>query len=303
MDFSQEVYSSGDPIARAAAGDAATPSLPNTTIYIERETLANLTIRRGGRGFADRIVEERSAVIFDNGTKHMKEAQAFKAAYNLTSFVLLPIYSGRQNMALLILGSRTEDCKFKPDDIDLVKVFAKQITIAIESDILTKRSKALAIKDELTDLFNKTFIVSRLEEEIKRAIFYQRPCSLLVFNIDNFNKFRTDYGELPAEEALRGVARVIKDSTTPVGKAARVGGDEFAMLLPEKNKREASSIAEDVRKKVESTNLLKDGNVTLTVSAGVSENPIDGVTADELFKKAMEALKTAKSQGKNRTAA
>ena len=93
---------------------------------------------------------------------------------------------------------------------------------------------------------------------------------------------------------------MVKDNTIPVGKAARIGGDEFAMLLPEKNKREASFIAEEVRNKISSTNVLKEGTASLTVSVGVSENPIDGATSDELFKKAFDAMKQAKSSGKNK---
>ena len=74
------------------------------------------------------------------------------------------------------------------------------------------------------------------------------------------------------------------------------------MLLPEKNKKEAAHIAEELRKKIETTNLLRQGQASLTVSCGVGENPIDGATADELFKKATAAVKEAKSLGKNRVA-
>ncbi|MEI6863360.1 MAG: GGDEF domain-containing protein, partial [Candidatus Omnitrophota bacterium] len=158
------------------------------------------------------------------------------------------------------------------------------------------------IKDDLTDLYNKTFIMNRLEEEIRRAIFYQRPCSFIAFNIDNFRKFRDTYGELAAEEALKRVAKIIRDNLTPVGKAARIGGDDFAMLLPEKNKKEAVYIAEELRKKIETANLLRQGTASLTVCCGVGENPIDGSTAEEIYKKAVAAVKEAKSLGKNRVA-
>ena len=140
----------------------------------------------------------------------------------------------------------------------------------------------------------------RLEEEIKRAIFYQRPCSLIMINIDNFKEFRDSNGELAAEEAIRKMAKLIKDNATPISKVARVGGDEFAILLPEKNKKEAAGLAEDMRKKLGSTNLLRDGKATLTVSCGVSENPIDGATSGELYKKASDAVKQAKASGKNK---
>jgi diguanylate cyclase (GGDEF)-like protein len=119
-------------------------------------------------------------------------------------------------------------------------------------------------------------------------------------SLDNFKIFREERGELVAEEALRRIAKVVRDNTSPIGKAARIGGDEFAMLLPEKNKREAAYVAEELRKKIESANVLKEGKAALTASIGVSENPIDGVTSEEIFKRAEEAVKEAKAAGKNR---
>ena len=159
------------------------------------------------------------------------------------------------------------------------------------------RFEQLAIKDDLTGLYNKNFILARLEEEIKRAVFYQRPCSFIVLGIDNFDAFRASHGELASEEAVRRMAKLIKDNMIPIGKAARIAGDEFAVLLPEKNKREAYHLAEEITKKIASTNLLRNGSATLTVSGGVSENPLDGATGDELLKKAAELLKDARMAG------
>ncbi len=267
---------------------------------LDKERLSELVLKEKGDDILEKIFDTHHPLIFDKATKMTKELDKLKTSYNVDNMLALPIFSGRRNLALLIMGNRMPDFKYRNDDIDLVKVFAKQMTIAIESDILNKRAEELAIKDDLTDLYNKSYIVSRLEEEIKRAIFYQRPCSFIVFSVDNFSKFRQLHGELPAEEALKKIAKVIKESTMPVGKAARVGGDEFAMLLPEKNKREASHIAEEVRNKIESTNLLRDGKASVTVTGGISENPIDGATADELFKKALGIIKETQASKKNK---
>lgn len=271
-----------------------------TSYNVINEKLTDVVIEHNGHGVLERVLEEQSILVLDKSVKASKEIENFKAAHNIKNLLAIQIRSGRRALGLLVVGNRIDDFKYKTDDIDLVKVFAKQMTIAIESDILSKKTEQLAIKDDLTELYNKGFILSRLEEEIKRAIFYQRPCSFVVFNIDNFKSFRDSHGELSAEEALRRIAKLIKDNTSPVGKAARISGDEFAMLLPEKNKREAANIAEEVRKKIETTNLLREGSANLTVSGGVSENPIDGATSDELFKKAIEAIKQAKAGGKNK---
>ncbi len=270
---------------------------------VSEERLGELVIQKGGKGVLEKVLEDRSIFILDKGVKMSKDIEDFKEFCNLKNIIAVPIYSGNKSMGMLVVGNRVDNYRFKTDDIDLVKVFAKQMTIAIESDILNRKTKELAIIDDLTGLYNKTFVLTRLEEEIKRAIFYQRPCSFIVFNIDNFKKFRETQGELMAEDALRKIAKIVKDNITPVGKAARIGGDEFAMLLPEKNKKEAAHLAEDVRRKIESTNLGREGKVSLTVSVGVSENPIDGATSDELFKKANEAVREAKLAGKNKVVA
>lgn len=273
--------------------------LPKAHSNVHDEALLDIVIRKG-QGLLGKIIQERAFTIIDRTTKVTHEIEEFKTSHNLTNMIASPIYSGKKDFGLLIVGNTQDDYRFKTDDIDLIKIFAKQITIAIENDIWIKKSKELSIKDDLTDLYTKNYILTRLDEEIRRAIFYQRPCSFIVFNIDNFKTLRESKGELVAEDVIRKVAKVIRDNMSPVGKAARISGDGFALLLPEKNKREAALIAEDMRKKIEATNFLREGKLMITVSGGVSENPIDGSTQEELFKKAMEALQNAKSLGKNR---
>lgn len=274
-----------------------------TSYGITSDRLSDLIVRQEGNGLLEKSLSDHSLIIADKSVKHSREMADLLLMLDIANMLGIPIYTGKRTLGMLVVGSKLVDMKFKNDDIELIKVFAKQITIAIESDILNKKTEALAIKDDLTGLYNKNFILGRLEEEIKRAIFYQRPCSLIVFNVDGFKSFRDKHGELVSEEVLKKISKILKDSLDPIGKAARIGGDEFAMLLPEKNKRESANIADDVRARVSSTNLLREGQVMLTVSAGVSENPLDGSTGDELFRKAMESLRQAKSSGPDKVVA
>ena len=291
------IFDTGYGVLFTAKGDTDDYVI-KSSCNLDKEKFGDLVIKKEGHGIIEKSMEDRSVVLLDNGTKPSKETENFKLRYELKNIIIIPLYSGRKDLGILLVGNREDDFRFKIDDVDLVKVFAKQMTIAIESDILTKKSKELSITDDLTDLYNKNFILSRMEEEIKRAIFYQRPCSFILFNIDDFNGFREKYGEIAAEEALKKLAKAIKDNVTAMGKAARISGDEFAVLLPERNKKEATLIAGEIKGKIEATNLLKEGKATLTVSGGVSENPLDGSTGDELFKKAIEALKQARTSGK-----
>lgn len=263
----------------------------------DKELLSKIVVRKEGNGIMERVLQDKKVFILDASSKISKDMGNFREAHKIKNILVVPVYATKDISGLLVIGNRLDDYKFKNDDIELVKVFAKQITIAIESDILNKKTEQLAIKDDLTGLYNKNFILARLEEEIKRAVFYQRPCSFIVFSIDEFKNFRDTKGELAAEEVLIRMAKVIKDNTSPVGKAARISGDEFAMLLPEKNKKEAGEMADEIRRKVESASLLRQGQANLTISGGVGENPIDGATADEIFKRAMSAVKEARLKG------
>ncbi len=198
---------------------------------------------------------------------------------------------------MLIAANNEKDFIFADDEKELLKVFAKQVSIALENNALVKKSKELAIKDEVTCLYNYNYMKARLGEEIKRALVYQRPCGYLLADIDNFK----DIGEAKSEAFLKEIGAVLAGSITETDKVGRLCDDKFAIILPEKNKRQAAHAAEEIRKKIE------DGigksfmpGKKFTVSIGVSENPIDGSTPDEVMDKAERLVRNAKSLGKNR---
>ena len=260
---------------------------------------------RLGTGYVGRAIGAKIGITIDSSTRMTKELEGLRKDFEVKNCLIMPIVVRRKVMGFLFTGNREEKFRFLKDELELIKVLAKQIGIAIENDLLTRKAEQLAFKDELTGLYNESFIKSRLDEEIRRAILCQRPCSFLLFNIDNFSAYRDAHGEMATEELLKMVARILKENATELGKVSRIGGDEFAIVLPEKNKKEAYDTAEDIRKKIkkfaEKSKQKNEG--LLTVSVGVSENPIDGATADDLLKKAVEALKIAKREGKNRVVA
>lgn len=274
--------------------------LARSSAGVDNDKLLGLVLKDSGSGALEKLMRDRSALVVDDSAKKVKETEDIRNLYGVKNLIAVPLYSGRRTLGLLVVGNDHDDFRFRTDDVDLVKVFARQVTIAIENEALLKKTEELAIMDELTGLYNRNYILSRLEEEIKRAIFYQRPCAFMVFNIDNFKLFRESKGDLAAEDVLKKMSKIIKENATPMGKAGRIDWDEFAILLPERNKKEATSIAEALRKKVETYNFAADGKLSFTVSVGVSENPIDGSTKEELFKKAIDALANAKAMGKNR---
>lgn len=228
-------------------------------------------------------------------------SKAFYEKFRLKNTLALPVYIRGKVIAILGIGNTRETFSYKKDDTELLDIFAKQIAIAVENDALLHQIEKLEIKDALTGLYNEAFIRNRLQEEIKRAITYQRPCALILLNVDNFKVYHENFGALQAESTLKRIGVLIKDSVSEIDRVGRVGDNEFAIVLPEKNKRHAKEAAEYIRKKIEFTfSEEEDPRKKITISGGVSENPLDGINADELIAKAKELLKSAKGQGKDR---
>ncbi|HNX81671.1 MAG TPA: diguanylate cyclase [Candidatus Omnitrophota bacterium] len=249
-----------------------------------------------------RVVMGNKQLVVDKENKLSADSNVLlQDKFKIKNALILPVYLKSRVIGVLGIGNNKDAFSYKKDDTELLDIFAKQIAISVENDFLMHRIEKLEIKDALTGLYNEAFIHSRLQEEIKRSISYQRPCGFIILNIDDFQNFHTTFGSLQAEAVLKKIASLIRDSVSEIDRVGRVGDNEFAIILPEKNKRQAQTVAEDVRKKIAfSFGEEQDVAKRLTVSAGISENPLDGINADDLFAKAKASLSLAKMQGKNR---
>ena len=105
-------------------------------------------------------------------------------------------------------------------------------------ELLDKVEK-LSMKDKLTGLYNATYIRERLNEEIQRAIHYQRPCSFALINIDGFNRFVMKHGLDASDDVLKKVAKILEKNLPELDRVARIRKDEFAIIFPDKNKKKA----------------------------------------------------------------
>ena len=142
--------------------------------------------------------------------------------------------------------------------------------------------------------------MGRLKEEIERSVVSQRPCSFVLINIDGFKEYEEKNGKAQAEVALRKVAEFLRGCAGPLGKVGRRKDDTFGIVMPEANKKGSLAAAEKIRKGVEKLALSEEKGDRLTVSCGVSENPLDGASSDEIFEKANAALNRAKKSGRNK---
>ncbi len=261
---------------------------------------------RLGDGFIGRVASKNERVIIDSSRRPTKATEDFTKQFNMKNASLIPISSRGKIVGLVGVGNNLPDFSYQEDDLEVLNIFARQIAIAIENDWLLKRTQELAIQDELTGLYNESYMRERLSEEIKRAIMYQRPCAFVMLNIDDFKKFQKDNTELAGEAVLKKVAEILKENVEEIDKVARTIDDNFAIVLPEKNKGEAKEIAKKIRKRIEKFHFPGERTQPsgrLTISGGVSANPIDGITSEDLINKAIVRLIKAKKEGKNRIVA
>lgn len=186
--------------------------------------------------------------------------------------------------------AHSADLEYSEEDVELLNVFARQMAIAIENDRLSKKVEDLEIKDGLTDLYNRRYITDRLDEEILRAIFHQRPCALIVLKIRGFQSLTEKSGEVVAEDTLRKVAELLKMNLGEFDRAGRMENDEFALVLPEKNKRQAEDVARELKNKIDFALGADKASKNSGVTVAVVENPIDGMDAAILLEKAQKSL-------------
>jgi len=248
-------------------------------------------------------VQRQAVQLIDQAHPPAGEAPSLLERLGFLNVALVPVTVKGKCFGLFACLNRLANRSFQEDYLEVVKIFAKQVAIAVENDWLLKQAEALTVIDETTGLYNEKHLHRQLDEEIKRSIRYQRPCSLVLLEID---EVRAGLDGLTSDEkfaALKQVGGLLKQRLSDIDRAARLDDNTFALVLPDRNKREATQAAEEVRKEIEQLPIrlgLFRGKKRLTVSAGVSENPIDGATAQVLLGKAQGALRTAEALGKNR---
>jgi diguanylate cyclase (GGDEF)-like protein len=154
--------------------------------------------------------------------------------------------------------------------------------------------------DSLTGLYTRRTFDEMFLRETERAIRYGLDLSVLFFDIDDFKNINDSYGHLAGDEALKNVARIVMEEIRTVDIAARYGGEEVVVVLPETGKADAFIVGERIRGKVERLKLDYKGQViSMTISGGIATLPIDATDTKNLIKNSDIAVYKAKEDGKN----
>jgi diguanylate cyclase (GGDEF)-like protein len=166
-----------------------------------------------------------------------------------------------------------------------------------------ERLAALAVRDDLTELYNYRYLQTRVNDEFKRAERYREPLSCVMIDVDYFKRINDRHGHDAGDAALREVAERLRKAVREVDVVARYGGEEFLLILPSTNFSGALSVAERVWRSIGGEPFVMGNGQTeqVTASVGVAVFPSRDIkTKDQLLKAADRALYQAKHEGRDR---
>ena len=181
----------------------------------------------------------------------------------------------------------------------------KQKISAMEQESIKLRQNAiksrdLALKDPLTQLWNRQALNENLEKEFNKWQRYNRPLSIILWDLDHFKDINDTYGHAAGDKVLKTVAQLFLSQTRATDSIARYGGEEFMGIFPETRLEEAKILANKIREHIKESKFHYEGDsVKVTVSAGLAQFEHED-TIKDVLKRADEALYLAKAQGRNR---
>ncbi len=220
--------------------------------------------------------------------------------YKTNSFISYPIVISERKIGVLNVTDKIDGGSYDEKDLEILHNLAPQIAIALDRTTLIRKADEFELRsmtDSMTGLLNKHYLEVRLAEEISRSQRHGYPMSFMMIDVDKFKSYNDDFGHPEGDKALQLVGQCLKATLRGADVAARYGGEEFSILLPQTTLREAETIAERVREKVENARFP---NRQVTVSIGLATCNADLCVAEELISAADKALYQAKMNGKNR---
>ena len=224
-----------------------------------------------------------------------------RAKYGDGHAMCSPVELGTEVFGVLNLNGNS-NAFFDKLDLNLVRLVSETLAASLGNHLRHEQMNKLAITDGLTRLFNHRYFQERLAQEFERAKRFSQDLSLILMDIDFFKRINDTYGHPVGDVILKAVAARISAHLRKIDLTARYGGEEFAMLLPQTNIEMAMAVAERIREDMATKPIETDkGNLTVTISLGVCDTSLSGVTrAADLVRKADEALYAAKKDGRNR---
>ena len=228
-----------------------------------------------------------------------KSQRAFAGNYKTNNCAIAPLICQDRVVGVLNLADKIENESFDSEDIALIELFSQLVGASIGNIKLFERIQRQATTDGLTGLANHKTFYEILERELWRSRRYGGQISLIMIDIDNLKKTNDTYGHRAGDKVIREVSRKIKECIRQIDTAARYGGDEFVVILPNTSLADAVVVAERMVDVVaHSPATWKKEQIALSISVGLGQYDAD-TNPQDITSGSDRALYTAKQEGKN----
>lgn len=212
------------------------------------------------------------------------------------SVIVVPLITQKKEFGWFCVFSSREE--LASAEMDFLGLFAKQIEMAITIADLFQAVREQAVTDALTGLYNRRYFEESLAKEVQRAKRQNQPFSVIGIDLDFLKKINDTYGHFYGDLAIKTIADVLKSNARSVDVPARIGGEEFNVLLPGIASDGAMVAAERIRKSIEHVEIETIGHITGSLGVATFFEHTDNV--DELLELTDQAMYTSKREGRNR---
>ena len=256
--------------------DEVKNAIKNNQIYQSKELVKLIS------GFIPEIDNSKVA-------NFLKEAK-------MKSYILVPLLSKHTHFGSLIVFSSREN--ISNSELNFLGLFAKQIELAITIADLFQAVKEQAITDGMTGLYNRRYFEEYIKKEAIRAMRQNQKFTVIGLDLDHLKQINDTYGHNYGDIAIKTIAEVLKSNARSIDIAARMGGEEFNLILPGVDIEGGCIAAERIRKAIESVELEKICHIT--DSLGVATYPDQSDDLEELLELTDQAMYESKRNGRNR---
>ena len=214
----------------------------------------------------------------------------------MKSYILVPLMSKHTHFGSLIVFSSRES--ISDSELNFLNLFAKQIELAITIADLFQAVKEQAITDGMTGLYNRRYFEEYIKKEAERAERQNQKFTVIGLDLDHLKQINDTYGHNYGDIAIKAIAQVLKNNARSIDIAARMGGEEFNLLLPGVDSAGGCIAAERIRKAIAAVELEKIGHIT--ASLGVATYLEHSEDIEDLLELADRAMYESKRNGRNR---
>ncbi len=277
----------------------AAPSLPD----FYNQAIEGIRIGDGVGSCGTAAYTRKRVVVADiQHHPYWEEFQELASSAGLASCWSEPVFSSKGQLLGTFAIYQRHPGEPSKRDLLMIGQTANLASIAIEHHQALDELEQRAHTDCLTGLANRGRFMELAETELARALRYGSPYAVLLLDIDHFKDVNDKFGHKSGDAVLREFATIMKRILREVDIVGRIGGEEFAVLLPETDKGKASRVAERLRQSVADTDIPigGDARIRITVSIGISMPSADANLIDDILRKADMALYLAKNNGRNR---